>query len=239
MSRPLGGQKRSEGPRPAPPTRWLYLHGLGSGPESFKGRAFTAHLATRGVPVERLDLRKPSFRGLRLTAMVDTVTTAIGGPEERAVLIGSSLGGLTAARVAALDARVVGLVLLAPALGFGSWRERNPLLARVWEKKGWLGLQDHVTGDLVPVDVGFLHDLESWGLEVPPTRVPVLVLHGLRDETVPIEHSRAWVARCGDTRLVELEDGHELVASVERLLAEAEAFLDAQGWLPRPPAADR
>lgn len=212
-------------------TRWLYLHGLGSGPESFKGRAFGAHLAPHGVALQRLNLRVPSFRELRLTAMVDVVREAIGGPDERAVVIGSSLGGLTAARAAAVDPRIAGLVLLAPALGFGDWRTRNPVPARAWEKKGWLGIMDHVEAELVPVGVGFLHDLESWGPDVPPARVPTLVIHGTRDEVVPIDGSRAWGPRCPDARLVELDDGHELIASVPRLLAEAAGFFRAQGWI--------
>src|SRR5512141_3062882 len=99
---------------PAGP-RFLYLHGFASGPGSYKGTAIAAHYAARGVTIERLNLRVPSFEHLRLSAMIDTTRAALGGPRDRAVLFGSSLGGLTASRVAEEDARVSALVLLAPA----------------------------------------------------------------------------------------------------------------------------
>ncbi|MFY1831008.1 YqiA/YcfP family alpha/beta fold hydrolase, partial [Myxococcus fulvus] len=103
-------------PMPAPVApRFLYLHGFASGPDSTKGLALSKHFAARGVHVERLNLRVPSFEELRLSAITDTVRAALGGKQERVVLLGSSLGGLTAARIAAEDARVCGLVLLAPA----------------------------------------------------------------------------------------------------------------------------
>src|SRR4051794_36524174 len=95
--------------------RFLYLHGFASGPHSTKGLAVAAHYQRRGLAVERLDLRVPSFEHLRLSAMIETVRGAIGGERERAVLFGSSLGGLTACRVAERDPRVCALVLMAPA----------------------------------------------------------------------------------------------------------------------------
>ncbi|HET9993526.1 MAG TPA: YqiA/YcfP family alpha/beta fold hydrolase, partial [Kofleriaceae bacterium] len=90
----------------------LYLPGFASGPSSTKANAFADHYAAQGITVERMDLRKPSFEHLRLSAMIQHVRDSLSGP---AVLIGSSLGGLTAARVAVLDDRVKALVLLAPA----------------------------------------------------------------------------------------------------------------------------
>src|SRR5690242_15152243 len=103
--------------------RFLYLHGFASGPESTKARAIAAHYAAKGIDVERLNLRLPSLEHLRLSAMIGEVRARIGGARDRAVLIGSSLGGLTACRLAEDDARVSALVLLAPAFRFVErWR---------------------------------------------------------------------------------------------------------------------
>src|ERR1700734_2723165 len=112
-------------PPPTPGPRVLYLHGFASGPRSHKGVAVAAHYARRGVQVERLNLRVPSFEPLRLSAMIAAVVAAIGGDRDRVVLFGSSLGGLTASRVAEQDARVAALVLLAPAFRMVErWRAR-------------------------------------------------------------------------------------------------------------------
>ena len=132
--------------------RFLYLHGFGSTANSKKGVAISEHFAKRGVTIERLDLRVPSFEHLRLSAMIETARSAIGpaGPDggrDRCVLLGSSLGGLTAARLAERDARVSGLVLLAPAfrlmerwraqLGDAAWTD--------WQRTGWREIVDYST----------------------------------------------------------------------------------------------
>ncbi|MBV9947209.1 MAG: alpha/beta fold hydrolase [Myxococcales bacterium] len=117
---------------PAGP-RWLYLHGFASGPSSAKGTRLAEHYARRDVRLERLDLRRPSMEHLRLSAMIAHVRDAIGDARDRAVVFGSSLGGLTAARVAEEDARVCALVLLAPAFRIAErWRAR---LGPEWEQR--------------------------------------------------------------------------------------------------------
>ncbi len=206
--------------------RHLYLHGFASGPGSKKGLAFAAHFAARGIAIERLDLRVPSFPHLRLSVMIEAVRAAIGGPGERAILLGSSLGGLTAARVAERDPRVAALVLLAPAFQLAArWRETLGEDLEAWRRTGWREVHDHTTGGLARVDFGFLEDAEAVDAGFPDVRVPTLILHGRHDDVVPIERSRDFAATRPHVRLIELPDGHELVASIPALLAESERFL--------------
>lgn len=222
-------------PEPHPPPlhhpRWLYLHGFASGPGSKKGVAIASHYEQIGVPMERLNLRLPSFERLRLSAMIQATRSAIGGERDRAVLFGSSLGGLTASRVAEADARVFALVLLAPALNFPArWRahlgEEKWL---EWERGEWLSVHDHVTHTTARVDFGFARDAaevdERAGGPWPDVRVPTLIIHGRRDETVDINLSRTWSAGKRHVRLVEVDDGHELTSSLDVITREADAFL--------------
>src|SRR4051812_45604723 len=105
--------------------RFLYLHGFGSGPGSVKGTFLARHFAQRGVQLELLNLRLPSMERLSLGAGMAHARARIGDARDRAIAIGSSLGGLTAARVAEEDARVCALILLAPAFQiFKRWRKR-------------------------------------------------------------------------------------------------------------------
>lgn len=210
--------------------RFLYLHGFASGPGSAKGVATAAHYASRGVAVERLDLRVPSFEHLRVSAMIERVREVIGGPSERVVLFGSSLGGLTAARVAAEDARVCALVLLAPAFRlFGRWRERLGEEGwRAWEETGWLEVDDHALKGRSRVDFGFARDAEALDARdggAPDVRVPVLIVHGVRDDTVDVQVSRDFAAGKRHVRLVEVDDGHDLIASLPHILDEADRHL--------------
>lgn len=204
----------------------LYLHGFASGPQSTKGVAFDKQFAARGRSIERLNLRVPSFENLRLSVMIDTVRDAIGGAGDRAILIGSSLGGLTAARVAEGDPRVVGLVLMAPAFQLAArWREMLGPAWDEWKTTGWREVTDYTTGLPARVDFGFVEDAATIDVGYPAVTVPTLVLHGAKDDTVPIERSRQFAQGRPNVRLIELDDGHELVASLPRLLAETEAFL--------------
>ncbi|WP_437678348.1 YqiA/YcfP family alpha/beta fold hydrolase [Sorangium sp. So ce131] len=217
-----------------PPTaagpRWLYLHGFASGPSSTKGVRIAGHFGGRGVEVERLDLRVPSFERLRLSAMIDAVKQAIGGERDRAVVMGSSLGGLTACRVAEEDARVCALVLLAPAFRIMErWRLRlGEDGFRAWRERGWLEVDDYAEKRRARVDFGFAADaaeVDERSGGWPDVRVPTLILHGRHDEVVDIELSRRFAAGKRHVRLIEVDDGHELVASIPHILREAEAFL--------------
>lgn len=205
----------------------LYLHGFASGPLSTKGVAFEKHFAPKGIAIERMNLRVPSFEHLRLSAMIDTVRAAI---TDKAILIGSSLGGLTATRVAERDPRVQALILMAPAFQLvARWREQlGSEEWNTWRTQGWRQVADYTTGSQSKIDFGFVEDVEAVDVGYPNVRVPTLILHGTADNVVPIERSRTFAAGKPHVRIVELADGHELVASLPTLLAESEAFLAEQ-----------
>jgi pimeloyl-ACP methyl ester carboxylesterase len=202
----------------------LYLPGFASGPSSTKAVAYADHFAKRGITVDRLDLRKPSFEHLRMSAMVEHVRASLTGP---AVLIGSSLGGLTAARVAEADDRIAAVVLLAPAFRLVErWQQQLGPEWDDWKRTGWREVYDYTTNASAKVDFGFITDVLASGSEVPKVTVPALVLHGTQDETVPIAYSRELAASDPRVELIELTDGHQLTASIPRLLAESDRFLE-------------
>ncbi len=216
----------------SPGPRWLYLHGFASGPGSAKAKRLAEHYAGKSVTLERLDLRQPSMEHLRLSAMIAHVREAIGSHADRAVLFGSSLGGLTAARVAEEDARVCALVLLAPAFQMAQrWRARlTDAQWQKWQTTGYLETKDHARGGTARVDFGFAEDaarVDARGGGWPDVRVPTLVVHGTRDDVVPVEGSRTWAAGKRHVRLVEVDDDHELVPSLDFIASEADRHLAA------------
>ncbi len=219
-------------PSPGEPV-WLYLHGFASGPASYKGRAFVGWAASRGVRVEPLDLRVPSMENLRFSAMKAVVRSAIdaaGGDRARAVLVGSSLGGLTACRVAEEDPRVCAVLAMAPAFRLAErWRARLGAGFDAWRTTGFLEVDDYVTGGKSRVDFRFVEELEELDEGFPDVRVPVRIVHGTRDDVVDIGLSREFARGRRHVRLVEVEDGHELVASTPRILSEAEDFFAPLG----------
>lgn len=206
--------------------RLLYLHGFASGPDSRKGVALAERLAGR-ASLERLDLRIPSLERLSLAAMLEHTRSAIGGPRERVILLGSSMGGLVAARLAEDEPRVCALVLLAPAFRFAErWHEA--LGEEGWDRwmrDGWRDVFDHTTGRTTRVHADLAREVERIDVGWADVRVPTLILHGAGDEVVPVDVSRRFVAGRPHVRLVEVDDGHDLAIALPTVLDEIERFL--------------
>ena len=203
--------------------RYAYLHGLGSRPGSHKGVALARAFASRGLTLERPDLNRPSFALLDHAAMLAAVdemdARELDGPPWR--LVGSSLGGWVAARWAELRPdRVDRLVLLCPGFDLADrWADvvGAEKMAR-WQRDGALALAD-VTGALVDVHWGFMESARRHP-GTPEVPCPTLILHGVRDEIVPIEQSRRYAAARPHVRLIELDDAHVLADSIDRVVEE-------------------
>lgn len=226
--------------RPGP--AFLYLHGFASSARSAKAQAFVGWGRDRGVSVEALDLRVPSMEGLLFSAIVARVREAIdaaGGAAARVALIGSSLGGLAAFRAAEQDARVCAVFAMAPAfrlaerwkatIGDDEWEK--------WRREGFREVDDQPGTPRSPrskakVHFGFVSELENLDIGSPDVRVPTCIVHGTKDEVVDIDRSRDFSREKRHVRLVEIDDGHELVASVPRILSEADAFFAPFGIRP-------
>lgn len=211
---------------------FLYLHGFASSTSSTKARAFASWAERHRVPLQVLDLRAPSFEGLLFTAMKARVIEAIdaaGGARARAVLVGSSLGGLTACRVAEADPRVAAVFAMAPAFQLASrWEARIGTAAwQAWKTDGFIEVDDYALKRKSRVHWGFIEELARIDAELgpwPDVRVPTRIIHGTRDDVVDVELSREWSRGKRHVRLVEVNDGHELGASIPGILGEADDF---------------
>lgn len=212
--------------------RVIYLHGFASAPGSTKGRALAAAFARRGVSFEQPDLNAPTFETLSLSAMCQVVRARITADDSPCVIAGSSLGGYVAALVASgfggdVDARVRGLVLLAPAFELAPrWRERvGPSGMATWRREGSARYPHHSRGTELPLSIAFLDEADGFPTQ-PTVRLPVTVIQGRRDETVPHVIARAWVDRNPQVTLVEVDDDHQLLVSLPRIELELAAMIE-------------
>lgn len=163
----------------------LYLHGFASSPTGRKIALLREALPAGDFRLLTPDLNKPSFGKLDFDAIVDEALV-VAKADLPDVVVGSSLGALVAL-AAARRGLSAPLVLIAPALGFGSrWIEK-----------------------LAPGDpVRFFHHGQNRELEIhrrffeqmarlkidreaPAQRVTVLM--GVNDESVPFDGvSEVW-----------------------------------------------
>lgn len=204
----------------------LYLHGFASGPGSAKGRALEARFAALGVAFHRADLT-PGDQGFERSTPLTMLAEAerLVARHRPTVLMGSSLGGYLAAVLASRHASIERLVLLAPAFRlFERWRARvSPEEERRWRSEGLL-VDHHATGTKRRLGWAFLEDAARLPA-YPEVQVPALCLAGRRDELVPLADVARFVEVTPGARLVALDDGHELVASIDRIFEEARKFL--------------
>ncbi len=205
----------------------LYLHGFASGPSSHKADVLSRRFAAIGVSVTVPDLTpgEDGFERSSPSSMLSIAEDLLAAAEPPHALIGSSLGGYLAAVIASRNPSVERLVLLAPAFRlFERWSAR--LTARElddWRANG-LETMHFASNRRRRVGWQFFEDARRYPA-FPEVHVPALCIAGTRDETVPFADVEAFVARTPSARLVAVDDGHELAASLDRIFDEARAFL--------------
>ncbi len=198
----------------------LYLHGFASSPAGRKAAALRERLGPAGLRVVAPDLNVPSFERLDFRAM-----TRIAFWEVRkrlpVVVVGSSLGALVALAVDRIALHAP-LLLVAPALGFGPrWAEGLP-------PGDPLRFFHHGAGQQKTIHRRFFEEMATMDVDREPPGVPVVVLMGRRDESVPFEAVegvwRRWEASgrlAAGSRFIEIPRGdHGLLDHVDRIFEE-------------------
>lgn len=215
----------------------FYLHGFGSSPQSSKAEFLRQRLAARGVSLRCPDLNEPDFSTVTVSRMVDQVEREVRSlPPAGVVLIGSSLGALVAWHVAARAAaagRPVGrLVLLAPALDFGTnrLREFGEAGVEAWRLDGWRDFVHHATGQVRRVWFELYEDAGRFDSDAVSIDTPTLIFQGRSDAVVDPAMVERFAAGRPNVTLSLLDDDHQLHASLGAIWIGIEAFL---GLAPR------
>ncbi len=205
--------------------RVVYLHGFASGPGSRKARFFCERLSEVGIEASVPDLAQGDFENLTIESQFKVVEEAVGDSE--VTLMGSSMGGYLAALYAGrYPAKVIRLVLLAPAFGFaGRW----PSVVgeegmKHWLSTGKLPVYHYAEGRMRDLGLAMYHDSRRWEAE-PDFTQPAMIFHGNHDVVVPVEASRGFVSRHRNARLFEMESDHELTDVLPQIWDGCRDFL--------------
>ena len=209
---------------------YIYLHGFASSPLSTKARYLGDRFTEVGINLNILDLNLGDFSHLTLTRQLHRVASSFPSPDTFVTIIGSSFGGLSAAHLAEQYPQVQRLILLAPAFGFMShWL---PQLGKAkieqWRAEGYYKVYHYGEGREVPLHYQFLADLQQYQDSNLHRSIPTLILHGIKDDVIPIISSREYAKNRPWVELVELHSDHTLTDVMPQIWQHIQQFCQTQ-----------
>lgn len=190
---------------------YIYLHGFASSPYSKKAQEIKQYLSQLQIPISIPDLNNGGFSNLTITRQIQQITAQLPANPQPVTLIGSSLGGLTAAHIAQQNLQIQRLILLAPAFGFLShWLPTLGTGLKYWQLTKYLMIYHYGYQQLLPLHYNFVVDADQYSESLLQRPIPTLILHGQQDQVIPIQasysfaNSRSWV------KLIQLNSDHSL-----------------------------
>jgi pimeloyl-ACP methyl ester carboxylesterase len=225
----------------------LFVHGFGSEAAGNKSQAVEAVCAVRGWTFAAVNLRGHGSSdgtladlgsGSLLTDLEAIRVCLAGQGVKRLFLVGSSMGGFASAWFALRQPEVViAVALIAPALGFlrGIMTRVGDEVGRaMWRQTGRLPVRNEGRGTDEELSWTVIEECDQYSLDelVARWRLPALVFHSLRDETVPAQVSIDFVSGVG-VPAVELRlyaDGDHRDPTDRDVLAAAVGDFFARYW---------
>jgi uncharacterized protein len=196
---------------------YIYLHGFASGPGSTKAQELKARYASLGIELLVPDLNEGDFTHLTISRQIDRVVSLFPPDGSPVTLMGASLGGWTAAIIAQDYLQVERLILLAPAFNFlDYWLPKlGADRLRAWENIGYLNIYHYAVQNLLPLHYDFITDARKYHLFPSDRVLPTLIIHGVRDDVIPIASSRDFAVKHPWVELCEVDSDHALTDCVE------------------------
>lgn len=206
---------------------YLYLHGFASGPRSIKAIYLHNRFAQQGIDLIVPDLNQPDFFNLTLTRQLQQCEAILAAKPAAWTILGSSLGGLTAAWLAQRNLNVERLVLLAPAFEFlPHWQQQlGTAKLEQWQKDGSVEVYHHIARQTIPLSYAFWQDVSQYAqTELNQSAAETLILHGINDEVIPVEASRHYAAQNPNCILIELLSDHGLTDVLPEIWVAMQQF---------------
>jgi uncharacterized protein len=198
---------------------YIYLHGFASSANSTKAQNIGDRFSQIQTKLKIPDLNAGDFSHLTITRQINQVAAEFSNNSTPVTLIGSSLGGLTAAHLGQKYLQIQRLVLLAPAFGFLShWLPKlgNEEVER-WQQEKYIMVYHYGEEQLIPLSYDFVTDAAQYQEKLLQRPIPTLILHGKKDEVIPIEASRDFARWRPWVELVELDSDHALGNVIEEI----------------------
>ncbi len=206
--------------------KYIYLHGFASSPQSYKAQYLKRCFGIVGINLEILDLNQGDFSNLTLTRQIEQTVAAFENTNTPVTLIGSSLGAFTATWVGEKYPQVKGLILLAPAFDFLShWLPKlGKAQFKQWQDSGYLSIYHYGENKLLSLGYDFFIDGEKYHQGLFINSIPTLIIHGKRDETIPVAASIEYAQNRSNVKLITPDSDHSLHDQMEFIWEEIKSF---------------
>lgn len=191
---------------------YIYLHGFASSPNSAKANFLRDRFSQIKIPLTIPDLNQSDFTHLTMTRQLRQVAATFPPAPKPVTLIGSSFGGLASAWLGEIEPQCQKLVLLAPAFTFLSlWLSMlGEKTVASWHSEGFLPVYHYGEKRSLPLSYDFITDLKQYQESQIQRQIPTLIIHGIKDEVIPIQASRDFAASRPWVKLIELDSDHSL-----------------------------
>src|SRR5437016_8044458 len=213
----------------------ILCHGMESNKESDKLVLLSQELAQRGLLALRFDFAcagaAGKFEEITYSGEVEDLVAAFSfmrdRHSEKIAVLGSSMGGTVALLFAAQHAGIATVVTIAAPVHPERFTSRllTPAQVQQWRKTGYTFYHGQ------RINVSLLHDLEKINVPEAAKKIdcPVLILHGDRDDVVPVEEAHELYGYLPRSKRLSILDGanHRLSdpALMDRALSEAVEWL--------------
>ena len=198
--------------------RVLFAHGFEGGPEGSKPTYMREALGW--------DVTSPVMSDLGWTIKNQTeVLLRLIDECRYDLVIGSSMGGLAAANASSMrEESDFKLLLIAPAFGLSdSWENLTDEELDSWEKTG----VRRYSGFELEIDLGWNFMEDAREMSWPTIRHQTTIIHGSKDDIVPLEVSRRVSEDSDLVDLVVIDDGHRMKESLSHLSDIASSLMSS------------
>ncbi len=206
----------------------VFLHGLLSDCEGSKSMNLWDQAVQKHRSWVRFDMRghgqsDGKFEEFKIARAIEDLKLVLSQfPNRKKVLVGSSMGGWTAAQAALDDSlNIGGLVLLAPAFGFihRIFDSLEPAEQKDWKDNQIKQFESPVMEDDIWISYAAVSDsrLHDNFTNSVHYNHPVHIIHGKLDDVVPVEQSIAFKKHASsEIQLTIIEDGdHRLTDKID------------------------